>query len=163
MSAERSAITHAFCRKLPSLFRTPAPGRKIYWTSGCSIHHGAIRASGITRAYDGQATQKYDKSCDCITDQDTGAVYKADNKTGLFISADGQRLPQGWKVNVGFSNFTRVLTDSRISGHFLSTAIWNFAFAFASVLVGAGDLRERPDGTSSISAWEIPTVRPRLI
>src|SRR5262249_13094808 len=41
LSAERTAITHAFGRKLPSLLRTPAPGRMMYCTSGCSIHHGA--------------------------------------------------------------------------------------------------------------------------
>jgi arabinogalactan oligomer / maltooligosaccharide transport system permease protein len=96
---------------------------------------GAIRASGITRAYEGQATQHYDKSCDCVKDADTGTVYRADNKTGLFVADNGQRLAQGWKVNVGFSNFSRVLTDSRISSHFLSTLVWNFCFALASVLL----------------------------
>jgi len=96
---------------------------------------GAIRASGITRAYNGQATQFYDKGCDCITDRGTGQVFTADNKTGSFVAADGTKLAQGWKVNVGFSNFTKVLTDSRISSHFLSTLVWNFAFAIASVLV----------------------------
>ncbi|HWB35573.1 MAG TPA: ABC transporter permease subunit [Rugosimonospora sp.] len=96
---------------------------------------GAIRASGITRAYNGQATQFYDAGCDCVTDRDTGQVWKADNATGSFVASDGSKLAQGWKVNVGFSNLTKVVTDSRISGHFLSTLIWNFAFALASVLV----------------------------
>jgi FRG domain len=41
LSAERTAITHAFGRKLPSLLRTPPLGRMMYCTSGCSIHHGA--------------------------------------------------------------------------------------------------------------------------
>ncbi len=96
---------------------------------------GAVRASGITRAYNGQATQFYDNGCDCITDRATGKVWKADNKVGGFVADDGDRLPQGWKVNVGFSNFTRVLTDSRISSHFAGTLIWNLAFAISSVFV----------------------------
>ncbi|WP_327004254.1 ABC transporter permease subunit [Dactylosporangium sp. NBC_01737] len=99
---------------------------------------GAVRASGLTRAYNGQATQFYDKACDCITDRGTGKQWKADNDAGSFVAADGERLPQGWKVSVGLSNFTRVLTDSRISGHFLSTMVWNFAFAIGSVLVTFG-------------------------
>jgi arabinogalactan oligomer / maltooligosaccharide transport system permease protein len=99
---------------------------------------GAIRASGISRAYEGQAAQHYDKSCDCVKDANTGVVYHADNKTGLFVSDDGQRLAQGWKVNVGFGNFTKVLTDSRISSHFLGTLVWNFCFALASVALTFG-------------------------
>jgi arabinogalactan oligomer/maltooligosaccharide transport system permease protein len=96
---------------------------------------GAIRASGITRAYDGQASQKYDSGCDCITDTSANHVWTADNKAGAFIDSTGARLPQGWKVNVGFKNFAAVLTNSNISSHFLSTLAWNLAFAFLSVFL----------------------------
>lgn len=96
---------------------------------------GAIRSAGITRAFDGVATAKYDSGCDCITNSDTGAVYKASNDDGVFRADDGTQLPQGWKVNVGFSNFTKALTDSRISSHFLQTLMWNLAFAFLSVFL----------------------------
>jgi len=52
---------------------------------------------------------------------------------GGFVNAqDSERLAQGWKVNVGFDNFTRVVTDRDISGPFLRTLIWNFAFAIGS-------------------------------
>ena len=77
-------------------------------------------------------------ACDCVTDRGTGKQWTADNDTGGFVAADGERLPQGWKVTVGFSNFTRVLTDSRISGHFLGSSLWNFAFAIVSVLATFG-------------------------
>lgn len=43
LSAERIAITQAFGRKLPSLFRTPPPGRMMYCSSGWTIHHAAKR------------------------------------------------------------------------------------------------------------------------
>jgi hypothetical protein len=36
---ERSAITHAFGRKLPPLLRTPPPGRMMYCISGWTVHH----------------------------------------------------------------------------------------------------------------------------
>jgi arabinogalactan oligomer/maltooligosaccharide transport system permease protein len=48
------------------------------------------------------------------------------------VADDGDRLAQGWKVSVGFSNFTRVVTDQDISGPFLRTLIWNFVFAIGS-------------------------------
>lgn len=96
---------------------------------------GAVLANGITRAYEGQATRHYGMRCDCVTDSTTGRVWRAENSTGSFVDADGQQLPQGWKVSVGFDNFTRVVTDSRISGPFLRTLVWNIAFATVSVAV----------------------------
>src|SRR5205085_11890998 len=41
LSEERTAMTQAFGRMLPSLLGTPPPGRTMYCSSGCSIHHGA--------------------------------------------------------------------------------------------------------------------------
>jgi arabinogalactan oligomer/maltooligosaccharide transport system permease protein len=96
---------------------------------------GAVRANGITHAFEGTAVDQYRASCDCITDTDTGSVWTADNDAGLFVSSNGEKLPQGWKVNVGWHNFAIVLTDPRISSHFLSTLAWNLAFAVLSVLV----------------------------
>jgi arabinogalactan oligomer/maltooligosaccharide transport system permease protein len=96
---------------------------------------GAVRASGLTRAYDGQATRFYDQACDCVTDRGTGRRWIADEDAGSFVAADGERLAQGWRVGVGLHNFTRVLTDSRIAGPFLTTLLWNLGFAVTSVLV----------------------------
>ncbi|SCF37359.1 carbohydrate ABC transporter membrane protein 1, CUT1 family [Micromonospora viridifaciens] len=93
---------------------------------------GAIRSNGLSRAYEGTAVRAYDTGCDCIKDSETGKTWTADEATGSFVAADGERLAQGWKVNVGLANFTRVLTDENISGPFLGTLLWNFAFAIAS-------------------------------
>ncbi|MGX6601280.1 ABC transporter permease subunit, partial [Micromonosporaceae bacterium Da 78-11] len=93
---------------------------------------GAIRSSGLSRAYEGKAGRAYDRGCDCITDTVTGRTWTADENVGAFVAADGERLAQGWKVQVGLHNFTRVLTDPAISGPFLRTLVWNFAFAVAS-------------------------------
>ncbi|MFF5177378.1 ABC transporter permease subunit [Micromonospora sp. NPDC000316] len=93
---------------------------------------GALRSSGLSRAYEGKAVRAYDSGCDCIRDTVTGQSFTSDEEVGAFVAADGERLAQGWKVNVGLSNFTRVLTDRDISGPFLSTLVWNFAFAIGS-------------------------------
>ena len=79
--------------------------------------NGAIRASGVSKAYEGIATATYDATCDCITDATTGTVYTADNTRGSFVNAEtGAALPQGWQVNVGLSNYTRAFTDSSVPG-----------------------------------------------
>jgi arabinogalactan oligomer/maltooligosaccharide transport system permease protein len=93
---------------------------------------GAIRSSGLSRAYEGKAGRAYDEACDCIRDAATGETWRADESVGAFVAADGERLAQGWKVGVGLANFTRVLTEPAIGGPFLSTLVWNFAFAIAS-------------------------------
>ncbi|TYC00609.1 ABC transporter permease subunit [Micromonospora sp. WP24] len=93
---------------------------------------GALRSSGLSRAYEGKAVRAYDAACDCVRDSETGRTWTADESTGSFVADDGERLAQGWKVGVGLRNFTRVLTDPNISGPFLGTLVWNFAFAVGS-------------------------------
>ncbi|KAB1911859.1 ABC transporter permease subunit [Micromonospora sp. AMSO31t] len=93
---------------------------------------GAVRSNGLSRAYEGKAVRAYDAGCDCVKDSETGKTWTADPANGSFVAADGERLAQGWKVNVGLKNFTRVLTDPDISGPFFGTLLWNFAFAIGS-------------------------------
>ncbi|RZU48317.1 arabinogalactan oligomer/maltooligosaccharide transport system permease protein [Krasilnikovia cinnamomea] len=93
---------------------------------------GAIRSQGLSRAYEGRAGRAYETACDCIRDNKSGKTWAADETVGAFVASDGERLAQGWKVGVGFDNFTRLLTDSDISGPFLRTLVWNLAFALLS-------------------------------
>ncbi len=97
--------------------------------------NGAIRSSGLSRAYEGQATRKYDAGCDCVTETATGHVWTADGAAGSFVDSAGERLPQGWRVNVGLSNFSRVVTDPSVARPFFGTLTWTIGFALGSVLV----------------------------
>ncbi|MDG4833382.1 ABC transporter permease subunit [Solwaraspora sp. WMMD1047] len=93
---------------------------------------GAIRSAGLSRAYEGRAVRAYDAGCDCVRDSASGKVWTADDALGSFVAGDGERLIQGWRVNVGLDNFARVLTDRNISGPFLGSLLWNVAFAVGS-------------------------------
>jgi arabinogalactan oligomer/maltooligosaccharide transport system permease protein len=95
---------------------------------------GAITSSGLSRAVELKAARLYNAGCDCVTDVATGTRYTADESTGYFASPSGETLSQGWKVTVGLRNFTRLFTDSAISGPFLGSFVWNMTFALASVL-----------------------------
>ena len=91
-------------------------------------------ASGLTRAVRGQG--RAGRTTPAATASRTARPARPGRPTtrpAHFVDADGERLAQGWKVDVGFDNFARVLTDPTISGHFLGTLVWNFAFAIGSV------------------------------
>ncbi|WP_407940090.1 ABC transporter permease subunit [Nakamurella leprariae] len=90
---------------------------------------GAIRSQGLSTAFEGIAGQNYQADCDCITDINTGTVFTADNDIGSFVDPNGNALAQGWKVGVGFENFTDALTNPTIAGSFFKILLWNFAFA----------------------------------
>src|SRR5690606_21767065 len=92
---------------------------------------GAIKASGLSRAFEGRAALAYEEGCDCLRGE--GGPWRADESRGYFVNAAGDRLAQGWQVNVGFDNFARVLTNPTISGYFLGVFAWNSVFALASV------------------------------
>ena len=63
----------------------------------------------------------------------TGRTWTADEQARL---VRGRRRANGWPraggSASGLRNFTRVVTDPAISGPFLRTLVWNFAFALGS-------------------------------
>jgi arabinogalactan oligomer / maltooligosaccharide transport system permease protein len=100
---------------------------------------GSLRTQDGSTAFVYSPSLKYDEAAGTLTDTTKGIVYKADQNTGNFVSQDGKTvLEPGWKVFVGFKNFTRVLTEKDIRGPFLSVLIWTFAFALLSVLTSFG-------------------------
>lgn len=65
-----------------------------------------------------------------------GVVFVADNKAGFFLNPkNGELLSEvGWKVNVGFKNFTRIFNDKELRGPLTGIVIWTFLFAFLTVI-----------------------------
>ena len=95
--------------------------------------NGAIRSTGVSRASEREATRRYEPACDCIVDSASGNRWVADPTVGSFVDAKGERLAQGWRINVGLANFASVLADPNIAGPFFRTLVWNFGFAVGSV------------------------------
>ncbi|GIH93564.1 ABC transporter permease subunit [Planobispora siamensis] len=96
---------------------------------------GALYSQGLSRAFEGAPQQTYEAGCDCIRDAVSGRTWTADESDGSFVDQQGQRLAQGWKVNVGLRNFTDVVTDQEIRSSFLKMLLWNFVFAGGTVLI----------------------------
>ena len=94
---------------------------------------GWLRTDNGARAYIAKSLLTYDEAADTFTDAD-GKVYTADPSRGLFVAEDGSTLTPGWRVVVGFDNFSAMFTDSRLAGPFFNALVWTFAFAILSVL-----------------------------
>ncbi len=96
--------------------------------------------AGVLRTKDGQTanlyrpTLRYDASKDVFVDVTNGDVYRA-TRDGRFMDSGGNALEQGWKVFVGWRNFTSVLTEPSLRGPFFGVLVWTVAFAFLSVLL----------------------------
>ncbi len=94
---------------------------------------GSLRTQDGSTGYVYESTLVYDEAADTMTDASTGVVYTPDDH-GNFRAEDGSVLLPGWRVTVGFENFTTFFTDSRIAGPFFSILWWTFAFAILSVV-----------------------------
>ena len=79
-----------------------------------------VKVQGVKSAFEATRTMVYDKATDSITNTKTGDVYTV-QKVGIseyFVNANGNRLPQSWKQNVGLANYSRLLSDGKIAGQF---------------------------------------------
>lgn len=100
----------------------------------------AIKKVGLSEAYEGKPTMTYDAAKDQIIDHGPEAqgqpakVYAPSNASWVNVADPSDRLAQGWKENVGFANFKNALTDETLRAGFAKIALWNFVFAFVSVL-----------------------------
>ena len=64
----------------------------------------------------------------------TGTVYMPNHESGFFETAQDERIQPGFKVGVGFTNYTRMLLDPDFRGPFVSIFIWTVIFAGLTVL-----------------------------
>src|SRR5574341_1475162 len=94
----------------------------------------AVRIRSVREAAPLLPRYVYDETTDAITDQTTGVVYYADDETGYFTSAEGASLSPGYKVDVGWRNFSRLLNSPALRGPFIQVFLWTVAFALLSVL-----------------------------
>lgn len=75
----------------------------------------------------------YDAKQDAMINQETGSVYK--NLRGIFTTSSGQQLRPGFTESIQLDNFKNFLTSPALRGPLLQLVLWNFAFAFLSLLL----------------------------
>ena len=94
---------------------------------------GGIKRVGLSEAFEGKANVSYDEASDTLKDSATGKTYVPRDALWVPKDGDGDAFPQGWKENVGLSNFSEVLTNETLRAGFLKIFSWNFVFAVVSV------------------------------
>ncbi len=92
-----------------------------------------VKIKSMSEATRLEPRYRYDPAQDAIIDQSTGTVYTP--RKGTFVSAEGERLTPGFFVGVGLNNFERFFASSALRGPLFQIVVWNFAFAFFSVLL----------------------------
>lgn len=75
---------------------------------------------------------RYDSSSDKLIDIESGQALR--EKNGSFYYLDGTEMDPGWKIWVGFKNFSDVVSNERIRGPFFRVLMWTFSYAILSVL-----------------------------
>ena len=93
----------------------------------------AIRAEGLDTAVELHPTLQYHADRDVFVRVTDGAVFR-DNGRGSFVHGSEELLP-GWKVNVGFLNFSRMINSPLVRKPFVRVFIWTLAFAVLTVLL----------------------------
>jgi maltose/maltodextrin transport system permease protein len=68
-----------------------------------------------------------------LRQSETGQLFKPNDQTGFFENAQGERMQPGYKVGVGFANYTRMLFDKEFRGPFVKIFIWTVAFSLLTV------------------------------
>jgi arabinogalactan oligomer/maltooligosaccharide transport system permease protein len=94
---------------------------------------GSIRTQNGITGYLYRSTFAHDAAAGTMTDSATGTVYTASDR-GQFVAPDGKALATGWRVVVGFENFTKAVTDEQYAAPFWRVLVWNLAFALLSVV-----------------------------
>ncbi len=79
-----------------------------------------------------QPRYSYNEETNTLTDVSTGVEYVPIQ--GIWTAEDGSTVPPGFIVGVGFQNFVSFFQSSAIGGPLLQVTIWNFVFAFLTVM-----------------------------
>jgi ABC-type sugar transport system permease subunit len=91
-----------------------------------------VQVRSLDEAAELQPLYIYDSEQETMTNQETGAVFRAVD--GTFVGPGGEQLRPGFQTTIGLANFERFFTSPALQGPLLRIITWNFAFAIISVI-----------------------------
>lgn len=97
----------------------------------------AIKIQGFNSAFEGTKTMVYDEQNDTITNTTTGETYTVQKvgKSEYFVDANGNKLAQSWKQNVGLANFAELFSNTALLKQLGGAFTWTLVFAGGSMLL----------------------------
>ena len=101
---------------------------KLALPSGSVVSYAGLREFGVIEPL-WEATPE-----GSLKQRLTGTIYQPNRESGFFETAQGERMQPGFKVGIGFTNYTRMLFDPDFRGPFVSIFIWTVIFAGLTVV-----------------------------
>jgi arabinogalactan oligomer/maltooligosaccharide transport system permease protein len=74
----------------------------------------------------------FDRSADVLLNVETGEKYSP-NADGQMVNRAGEILYPGWKTNIGWRNFSSIVSDKEIRRPLIAVLTWTFVNAFLVV------------------------------
>ncbi len=69
-----------------------------------------------------------------LVNQQTGERLRPDHHLGFYLTPAGEPVRPGFKVDVGFANYVRMIADPDFRGPFLAIFTWTVVFSLLTVL-----------------------------
>lgn len=69
-----------------------------------------------------------------LTQVASTGIFRPNPRSGFFETEAGERMQPGFKVNIGFANYSRMLLDADFRAPFVSIFVWTVLFAGLTVL-----------------------------
>ena len=99
------------------------------------ITSAGLRVNSFTSFAPTINTWTYNPNDESFTSAETKQVVKPDFNTGYFVDAQGQPAGPGFRVHIGWNNFTQIFTNESVRGPFTTVFIWTILFSLFSVLL----------------------------
>lgn len=113
--------------------REVVKNRSLLQNIAVETPEGVLRSSGL-RSF-APITPVYEQIDEnTLQNRLTGERLIANHDTGFYEFESGEQIAPGWKVNVGWANFARVLGSESIRAPMVTIFIWTMTFAFLSML-----------------------------
>jgi arabinogalactan oligomer/maltooligosaccharide transport system permease protein len=109
---------------------TEVQNLRVFLPGNTGVFYKAANAASNANQH--IALTKYDSKTDTLIRFSDNTKF-TDRGHGAFESAKGEQLLPGWRSEVGFGNFIKAVTNTRIRGPLLAVTAWTFAFAAITV------------------------------
>jgi arabinogalactan oligomer/maltooligosaccharide transport system permease protein len=107
------------------------------------LDEGQVEITGLSQGRVVLAAKRYDYDeprdvlVDLVAEQECLPGEELETR-GNFVCEDGTVLTPGWVAVTGFNQYTDVLTNETIRRPFVGVFIWNFVFAFGTIILAFG-------------------------
>ncbi|MDD2235711.1 MAG: maltose ABC transporter permease MalF [Kiritimatiellae bacterium] len=99
------------------------------------VTSSGLRMNSFTTFAPTLNTWSYDPKDESFKNVENGQIVRPDFATGFYMDDQKQPIGPGFRVQIGWGNFTQIFTNESVRGPFITVFIWTILFALFSVLL----------------------------